>query len=61
MSFEIAGRHLSALEPSESVDFVDHLINAEGNRLGIPPTQVKTVPFSTTSEGGVDGYQQDFK
>ncbi len=59
MSFEITPREIDNLEPPEFVDFVNHLIQAEADRVGISPTHVKSTSYTTARDGGVDGRVED--
>jgi len=59
MALEIDAAEVEQLESSLFMDFLNHLINAECNKLGIPPTRVKTSSELTSAEGGVDGRIED--
>jgi len=59
MLFEIAAKEIEQLDSSPFVDFLNHLIDAECNKLGISPTKVKTSSELTSAEGGIDGRIED--
>ena len=59
MVFEISPQEIENLEPDKFVDFVNHLIEAECHRLGIPPTSVKVTSKITGKDRGVDARIED--
>lgn len=59
MILETSSKEIHDLEKVEFDDFVNHLIIAEGYKLRIPPTKIKTNPDNTGPEGGIDGRVED--
>lgn len=57
--FDVDETDVSRMDPVGFVNFVNHLLRAEGNRVGIPSVNVHTSLRVNTPDGGVDARVED--